>query len=263
MKSLIALSLALIAAPVSVAPLSASAAEAKWEPIFDGRTLDGWTPKIAGYAVGEDPKKTFVVHDGALRVSYANYNNKFGGEYGHIFWKEPLKAFRIRFEYRLFDAPLPDIKVWEVSNSGLMFHSQAPQTERLDQAFPVSLEFQILGVPRPQQEPSGNLCTPGTTVEIDGKRDPRHCILSSSPLLPVGVWTQGEVEVLPGGEITHFINGQPVLRYSAPELDPADKDAVPLIQAAGGALRLDQGYIALQAEGQPIEFRNIEIQRLD
>ncbi len=257
MKPLILLSLALLTA----AP--ALAAEPKWEPIFDGKTLDGWTPKISGYAAGEDPKNTFVVKDGAIRVSYAGYNNKFGGEYGHIFWKEPLKAYRLRFEYRLFDAPLPDIKPWEISNSGVMFHSQSPESERLDQAFPVSLEYQILGVPRPTEEPSGNLCTPGTTIVIDGKRDLRHCILSSSPLLPVGVWTKGEIEVLPNGDITHFIDGKPVLRYSAPELDPADNDAAALIKAAGGALTLSQGYIALQAEGQQIEFRKLEIQRLD
>ncbi|ESQ75526.1 DUF1080 domain-containing protein [Asticcacaulis sp. AC402] len=259
MKNLILLSLALIGA----VPVSASAMDAKWEPIFDGKTLGGWTPKLAGHAVGEDPKQTFVVEDGALRVSYANYNNRFGAEYGHIFWKAPLKAFRIRFEYRLFGDPLPDIKVWEVSNSGLMFHAQAPETMRRDQAFPVSLELQLLGVPRPQEEPTGNLCTPGTTIVIDGRRDLRHCILSSSPLLPVGQWTSAEVEVLPNGEITHFIDGKAVLQYSAPELDPADKDAAALITAAGGSLHLGKGYIALQAEGQQIEFRKIEIQQLD
>lgn len=256
MKALIALSLVLIAAP-------AVAYEAKWEPIFDGKTLNGWTPKITGYASGEDPKHTFIVKDGAIRVSYANYNNTFGAEYGHLFWKEPLKAYRLRFEYRLFDAALPDVKPWEVSNSGVMVHAQAPETERLDQAFPVSLEYQILGIPRPTQEPTGNLCTPGTTIVIDGKRDMRHCILSSSPLLPVGTWTKGEIEILPDGQITHSVNGKVVLRYSAAELDPADKDAQALITAAGGALTLTKGYIALQAEGQQIEFRKLEIQRLD
>lgn len=255
MKILMLLSLALIGA--------APAPEAKWESIFDGKTLKGWTPKIAGHAVGEDPLRTFVVQNGALRVSYDNYHNKFGGAYGHLFWKEPMKAYRIRFEYRLFGAPLPDIKTWEISNSGLMFHAQAPESMRREQAFPVSLEFQILGVPRPAQEPTGNLCTPGTSVVIEGQRDPRHCILSSSPLLPIDRWTQAEIEVLPNGEITHFIDGKPVLHYSAPELDPSDKDAQPLITGAGGSLRLGQGYIALQAEGQQIEFRNIEIQRID
>ena len=255
MKALILLSLTLIGA--------APAPEAKWESIFNGKTLTGWTPKIAGYAVGEDPLHTFVVQDGVLRVSYANYNNKFGGAYGHLFWKAPLKAYRLRFEYRLFGDALPDVKEWEVSNSGVMVHAQAPETMRREQGFPVSLEFQILGVPRPKEEPTGNLCTPGTTVVIDAKRDLRHCILSSSPLLPVGGWTQGEVEVLPNGEITHFVDGKAVLHYSAAELDPADKDAAALITAAGGSLRLEQGYIALQAEGQQIEFRNIEVQRLD
>jgi hypothetical protein len=134
---------------------------------------------------------------------------------------------------------------------------------RHDQPFPVSLEMQLLGTPRPAEEPTGNLCTPGTTVVFDGKRDPRHCILSSSPLLPIGRWTKVELEVLPTGEITHFIDGEPVLRYSAPELDPEDPDARPLIAAAEGKVQLRQGYIALQSEGHQIEFRNIELQRLD
>ena len=178
-------------------------------------------------------------------------------------WKTPLAAFRIRFEYRLFGDPLPGIKDWQASNSGLMFHSQAPDTMRRDQDFPVSLEFQLLGVPRPVREPSGNLCTPGTTVLFDGKRDPRHCIPSSSPLLPVGRWTRAELEVLPNGDITQFIDGKAVLRYAAPELDAEDKDAQPLIAAAGGKVQLRKGYIALQGEGHQIEFRNIELQLLD
>lgn len=252
--------LALLAAAPAPAPTATP--QTTWERIFDGRTLAGWTPKITGRAVGEDPLKMFTVQNGAIRVSHANYQ-KFEGEFGHLFWKAPLGAYRLRFEYRLFGESLPGIQPWQASNSGLMLHAQAPETMQRDQAFPVSLEMQLLGIPRPTQEPSGNLCTPGTTVVIDGKRDPRHCILSSSPLLPVGRWTRAEVEVLPSGEITHFIDGQPVLRYSAPELDPEDKDAQPLIAAAGGKLQLRRGYIALQSEGHQIEFRKIELQRLD
>ena len=238
------------------------APENEWEPIFDGETLAGWTPKITGRAVGEDPLHMFTVQDGAIRVSYANYP-KFEGEFGHLFWKAPLGAYRIRFEYRLFGESLPGIQTWQHSNSGLMFHSQAPETMRRNQQFPVSLELQILGIPRPAQEPTANLCTPGTTVEFEGQRDLRHCILSSSPLLPVGRWTRVELEVLPTGEITHFVDGEPVLHYAAAELDPEDSDARPLIAAAGGKVELNQGYIALQSEGHQIEFRNIELKRLD
>ena len=242
--------------------LLGAAPEARWERIFDGKTLAGWTPKITGRAVGEDPLGMFTVHEGAIRVSFANYE-KFEGEFGHLFWKAPLTAYRIRFEYRLFGQSLPGIQEWQASNSGLMFHSQPPATMRHDQAFPVSLELQLLGIPRPTPEPTGNLCTPGTTVVLDGKRDPRHCILSSSPLLPVGRWTPVELEVLPSGEITHFIDGEAVLHYSAAELDPEDPDARPLIAAAEGKLELRQGYIALQSEGHQVEFRNIELMRLD
>lgn len=235
---------------------------AKWQSIFDGKTLAGWTPKIRGRAAGDDPLHMFIVRKGAIRVSYANYKT-FGGAIGHLFWKTPLKAYRIRFEYRLFGDPLPDIPVWQVSNSGLMLHAQAPETMRREQPFPVSLEMQLLGVPRPIREPTGNVCTPGTTVAIDGKRDPRHCILSSSPVIPNGTWVKTELEVLPSGEITHFINGKAVLHYAAPQLDPADKDAQSLIAAAGGKLELRQGYIALQSEGHQIEFRKIQVQLLE
>ena len=250
--------LALVGCTAPTLTASTAAPEAGWQRIFDGRTLAGWTPKITGRAVGEDPRGMFTVHRGAIRVSHANYD-RFEGEFGHLFWKTPLTAYRLRFEYRLFGDPLPGIQHWQGSNSGLMYHSQAPETMRRDQAFPVSLEMQLLGVPRQEREPSGNICTPGTTVAVDGKRDPRHCILSSSPLLPVGRWTRAEVEVLPNGEITHFIDGKAVLRLSAPELDPADPDAQPLIAAAGGTLQLRQGYIALQGEGHQVEFRKIEV----
>jgi len=241
---------------------AAPAPEAKWERIFDGKTLGGWTPKITGRALGEDPLHTFVVQDGAIRVSYAQYKT-FDGAFGHLFWKAPLGAFRVRFDYRFFGAPLPGVQAWQNANSGLMFDAQAPATMRRDQDFPVSLEFQLLGVPRPSREPSGNLCTPGTTIVFDGKRDLRHCIPATGAPLPIGRWTKAEVEVLPDGQVTHFIDGKPVLHYSALELDPEDKDAQPLIAAAGGKVTLRGGYIALQSEGHGIEFRNIELQRLD
>ncbi|WP_315761043.1 DUF1080 domain-containing protein [Sphingomonas sp. Y38-1Y] len=255
-------------APRLLAPLllcligAAPVAEARWESIFDGKSLSGWTPKITGQAVGEDARGMFVVRGGAIRVSHANYR-RFEGEFGHLFWKAPLKAYRLRLEYRLFGTPLPGIEVWQNSNSGVMLHAQAPGTMGRDQKFPVSLEMQFLGVPRPEREPTGNLCTPGTTVIFQGKRDPRHCIQSTSPLLPVGRWTRAEVEVLPSGQITHRIDGKVVLQYAAAELDPEDADAKPLIAAAGGTLALRSGYIALQSEGHPVEFRKIEVQRLD
>ncbi|KTT73471.1 3-keto-disaccharide hydrolase [Sphingomonas endophytica] len=255
MKKLLILSCLLL-------PVAADAQPHKWERIFDGRTLDGWTPKITGRAVGEDPLHTFVVKDRAIAVSYDHYA-AFDGAFGHLFYKTPFKSYRLRFDYRMTGPSMSGIERWQNRNSGLMLHAQAPATMTRDQQFPVSLEFQLLAVPRPDREPSGNLCTPGTTVEFDGTRPTQHCITGTGPLVPLGKWAHVELEVLPNGTITHMIDGRRAIRYRDARLAPDDKDAQPLIAAAGGSLQLRQGYIALQSEGQPTEFRNIEVQRID
>ena len=64
----------------------ATAQDEKWTSIFNGKDLDGWTPKIQGFALGEDPKKTFIVEDGCIKVSYANYS-EWGDAFGHLFYK--------------------------------------------------------------------------------------------------------------------------------------------------------------------------------
>lgn len=242
---------------------AAPAPQAKWERLFDGRTLTGWTPKITGRDVGQDPLRTFRAKDGMIVVDYDGYAHKFGGAFGHLFHRIPYRAYRLRFDYRMTGDSMPDIEGWQNRNSGAMLEAQDPATMTRDQQFPVSLEFQLLAVPRPDREPTGNLCTPGTTVIVGGKRDLRHCISGTGPLIPLGKWTHVEAEVRPDGQITHFIDGTPVMRYSGAELDATDKDAQPLIAAAGGALTVRGGYVALQSEGQPVQFRNIEVQRID
>ncbi len=71
-----------------------------------------------------------------------------------------------------------------------------------------------------------------------------------------------EVEVHGNQEVVHRVNGVEVLRYQHPQLDPKDESAQRLL-AAGAPLQLSFGHIALQAESQPIWFRNIQIKQLD
>jgi hypothetical protein len=250
-------------AAVAVAT-GASAAE-RWKPLFDGRTLSGWTPKIMGYPLGENYRNTFVVQDGAIRVSYAGYD-RFENRFGHLFYKTPFKAYRLRLKYRVLEPPLPDTPGWARSNSGVMFHSQSPETMALKQPFPVSVEFQILGADGPGPRPTGNLCTPGVSVTLNGTKQPVHCSNSTGPTIPNGTWVDLELEVTPKGEITEKINGAVVHRYSDVALDPDDPmaaaDARRLIAARGGKLPVTEGYIALQSEGHPIEFKDIEILQL-
>jgi len=238
------------------------ASAAEWRPLFDGRSLAGWTAKITGHALGEDPLRTFSAKDGAIRVSYGRYRGRFGGRFGHLAYRVPFTAYRLRLDYRFVGTWLPDVEGWQHANSGIMVHGQRPETMTRDQKFPVSLEFQLNGADGPKPRPTGNLCTPGTNVVIAGRLETEHCILSSGPTVPNGRWVRADIEVRPDGTVTHRIEGTPVLTYSGAQLDPTDADARPLIDRAGGVLTLSGGYVYLQSEGHPIEFRAIELMAL-
>ena len=236
-----------------------------WRSIFDSRTLEGWTPKIAGHPVGDNYRQTFVVDHGAIRVSYAGYD-RFNSQFGHLFYKTPFKAYRLRLTYRFLpDGGLADTPAWARSNSGIMFHSQSPESMTVDQPFPVSVEFQLLGKDGDAPRPTGAVCTPGITITFDGVKAKEHCTPpADAPTIPNGTWTKVELDVLPSGEVLQKVNGAVVQRYAGLTLDPEDTvagGAKPYILARG-AQPVTEGYIALQSEGYSIEFKDIEIQEL-
>ena len=240
-------------------------ARERWTPLFDGKSLSGWTPKIRGYPLGDNWRDTFIVKDGAIRVSYARYD-RFEARFGHLFYKTPFKAFRLRLKYRVLEPPLPDTPGWARGNSGVMFLSQSPESMQVGQAFPVSVEFQILGADGPGPRPTGNVCTPGVSIILNGSKQPVHCSDSQGPTIPNGTWVDLELEVRPDGKITERINGAVVHEYSDVALDPNDPmaaaDAKRLIAERGGKLPVTEGWIALQSEGHPIEFKAIEVMAL-
>ena len=71
-----------------------------------------------------------------------------------------------------------------------------------------------------------------------------------------------EVEVHGNALIRHIINGQVVLEYGEPQLDESDADAQRLLKA-GAEKMVREGYISLQAESHPVEFRKIELLPLE
>lgn len=234
-----------------------------WQPLFDGKTLDGWTPKIRGFPLGENYRDTFRVRDGAIVVSYDKYD-QFGERFGHLFYKEPVYGpYRLRFEYRFLNAHPADTPGWAIANSGVMIFGEDPKGMAVGDSFPVSVEAQLLGQAPGQERFNGNMCSPGTHVVIDGKLETTHCINSKTPSGPNEVWAEFEVEVAADGTVTQKINGAPTIVYSRVQLDPEGRmaNSKPLVAAAGGKLVLDGGTISLQSEGNPIEFRKIEIQR--
>jgi hypothetical protein len=234
--------------------------EEKWVSLFNGKNLDGWIPKIAKHECGENFANTFRVEDGILKVSYDGYD-KFDNQFGHLFYKEPFSNYRLRVEYRFVGEQVEGGAGWAWRNSGIMIHGQTPQSMAVDQSFPVSIEVQLLGGKESGERTTGNLCTPGTHVVMEGELIKRHCINSSSKTYSGDEWIAAEVEVR-GNTIKHIINGETVLTYSDPQLDDTDKDAQKLLEA-GQDKMLTGGTISLQSESHPVEFRKVEILNLD
>ncbi|MES1226286.1 MAG: DUF1080 domain-containing protein, partial [Bacteroidota bacterium] len=91
---------------------------------------------------------------------------------------------------------------------------------------------------------------------------PRHCIESTSKTYYGDQWVTGEIIVLGDSLVTHIINGDTVLQYSKPQIGGGvATNYDPAIKIDGKLLK--EGFIALQSEGQPVDFRNIEILNLE
>jgi len=233
-----------------------------WRPLFNGRDLTGWTPKIRRHALGENYANTFRVRDGVLEVAYAGYD-RFAEQFGHLFFAEPFARYRLRIEYRFVGAQAPDAPGWATRNSGVMVHSQAPETMLRDQDFPISIEVQFLGgLSDGRPRPTANVCSPGTRIVYGAEPDATHCIQSSSATVDGDEWVTADVLVLGGEHIVHYIDGLPVIEYGGITYgggnvnghDPARKpDGTPLAS----------GHIALQSESHPIQFRRVELLNLE
>jgi hypothetical protein len=256
---LIAIGLAL-GGTIVVEPSAAAEAE-QWHELFNGKDLSGWTIKIANRPLGENYADTFRVQDGVIKVSYDGWD-KFDKRFGHLYTNQPYSNYILRVEYRITGKGMDDAPHWAKLNSGVMIHSQSPLSVRLEQAFPVSMEFQFLAAGATAGKQTANAVTPGTNLQLNGKVLTDHIIDSKSKLFPLDEWITAEVEVRGNEEVVHRINGVEVLRYQHPQLDPRDADAQRLL-AAGAPLQLSFGHIALQAEGQPIWFRNIRLRQLE
>jgi hypothetical protein len=236
------------------------AADAAWIQLFNGKNLDGWTPKITGHELGDNYGNTFRVEGGVLKVSYDQYK-EFGGRFGHLFWKDKLSRYRLGIEYRFVGDQAPAGPNWARRNSGVMLHCQDPKTMTRDQDFPISIEAQFLGGLGAGTRTTANLCTPGTNVVRSGALFTPHCVNSTSPTFHGDQWVRVEIEVLGGDTIRHYIDGLLVLEYEKPQVgggavsrhDPAAK--------VDGTI-LTGGHISLQSESHPIEFRKVELKAL-
>ena len=242
----------------------------EWVKIFNGKDLSDWDIKIAGRPLNDNYQNTFRVEDGMMRVMYDQYKT-FAGKYGHIYYKKPYSYYRVRFAYRFLGKQTPEGDSWNVRNSGIMLHSQSAASLSMDQTFPVSLEMQLLGGLGKGERHTGNLCTPGTQMHIAGKLHPEHCTDSDSKTYDGDQWIQAEAIVLGDSLVHHIINGDTVLTYERPQVGGnfvsndhnwnaghfSPEAAQHWMNLANTPLK--EGYIAMQAESHPIDFKQIEV----
>jgi hypothetical protein len=261
-KLKIILSLAFVLVVISCNSKVKTTDEENWQTLFNGKNLDNWVVKIHHHEVGDNYANTFRVKDSAIQVNYDGYDD-FDERYGHLFYKEPFSSYHLKFEYRFTDQWLEDAPSYTFRNSGVMFHSQDPNTILKEQDWPISVEYQMLadagdGKPRP----TGNMCSPGTEVFYEGEMDPRHCVNSSSETYKWDEWIKAELIVYKDSLVIHRVNGVKVLEYTRPQIGGGVVNGYdPAIKVDGKSLT--EGYIALQAEGQGVEFKEIKIKKLN
>jgi hypothetical protein len=228
-----------------------------WIQLFNGKDLNDWQIKFRGYELGYNLNNTFKVEDGLLRVRYDDWDG-WNNQFGHIFYNGEFSHYRLRVEYRFVDEQVKGGPGWAFRNNGLMLHGQSAESMELDQDFPVSIEVQLLGGNGKDERSTMNLCTPGTNVVMDGVLVEEHCITSGSKTYHGDQWVSVEVEVRGGEIIRHFVEGEEVMSYEQPQLDPRDKHFQKFLPEDGNLI-ISKGSISLQAESHPTDFRKIEL----
>ena len=266
---------AMMAAALALTPLAAhvSGADARpqaqqsrpaaadWVQLFNGRDLADWTIKFAKHDLGDNLYDTFRVEDGLLEVRYDRWPS-FNGEFGHIFYKDPFSYYLLAAEYRFVGDQVTGGPGWAVRNNGLMLHSPHPRTMLKDQDFPIALEIQLLGGLGKGPRTTANLCTPGSHVVLNGKLHTAHCTNSTSQTYDGDQWVRVEVLVHGDELVRHMIDGQTVLEYSKPQMGGGQVTPVdPAVKIDG--MPMTGGYISLQAETAPIDFRKLELVNLE
>jgi len=250
--------------PLKIAVLAAALffsataqAQKGWTNLFNGKDLKDWTVKISKHEVGDNYANTFRVENGMMKVSYDGYQD-FDKQYGHIFYKTPYSYYLLKVEYRFVGDQVKGGEGWATRNSGAMLHGQDPKTMLKDQDFPISIEAQLLGGDGKAERHTGNVCTPGTTIEIDDKLFTTHCLDSKSKTYHGEQWVTAEFLVLGDSIIKHIINKDTVLVYTKPKIGGGNvSNFDPKVKQDGKALT--GGYISLQSESHPIEFRKVAL----
>ncbi len=199
-------------------------------PLFNGRDLAGWHADIPKADDDPDVKPSFIVRDKML-VS-------LGVPRGHLLTDRTFSNFRLVAEYRFPGRP---------GNCGILVHASTPRA--LYEMFPASIEVQMnsghagdfwcihenIVVPEMEKRRPR-----GRNQKWGGKQgDARRILnLTDDSEKPLGQWNR-MVIVCKDKEIVVHLNGDLVNH--------------------GTDCTVNEGRIAIQAEGAEVEFRKLEL----
>jgi hypothetical protein len=260
--------------------LAAHAAHAAdWQPLFNGKNLDGWrtwlgkpaaaldVPGLTRDAKGEyaaplgwdkDPLGVFSVvqQDGrpVIRIS--------GQVNGGLLLASPRGNYRLRYAYKWGAAPEGNRR----RNSGLLYHAYTDPGS--SGTWPSSHEMQMMEGNAGDYYAIGGASAEALARKVDAQNyvyeasataplffaqksvAGRRCQKSEAAESPAGQWTTFEL-VCFGDQSAQIVNGKLVLRL-ARSLRATDTGIVPLTE----------GTLLLQSEGAELFVRDIEIQPL-
>jgi len=229
----------------------------KWVSIFNGKNLEGWITKIKGHPLNENFANTFRIENGILSIRYDGYGKNFDNRFGAIYYDKKLSEYRLKVEYRFVGETTPGAPEWGYRDSGVQFHSQSPASMKLDQPFPVCLEYNLHGGNGKEERPVGEICANGTLVEVSGKLNTSYCTPPTVKKTFHGdQWVTLEIDIK-DGKITHFVNGEEILSYANPIYNSEHELGKTFIK--NGNTSVKDGYISLQSNSHPIDFRKIEL----
>lgn len=228
----------------------------KWVSLFNGKNLEGWTSKIAGYSPGENFGNTFRVENGILSIRYNAYDS-FRNRFGALYFNKKFTNYRLKVEYRFVGDLTPGAPTWGYRDGRIQYHCQSPASMGIDQPFPLCLEYNLHGGNGKDERPNGEICANGIYVSVNGRRNDSYC---TTPFVQRTFhgdqWVTAEIEVH-DGKVTHYVNGEEILHYEDPRYDTANA----LVKKLGitTADLVKDGYISLQSNSHPMDFRKIEI----
>jgi hypothetical protein len=198
---------------------------ADWQPLFDGRTTDGWR----NYQ-GDTISAGWQVVDGALtRVAEA----------GDIVTEAQYGNFELVLEW----------KVEPGGNSGVFFHAD----ESEPYIFMTAPEVQVLD-DAGHRDGGDPLTSAGACYGLYPA--PRGVVR------PADDWNQLRL-LVQNGHVSQWLNGQPVATYEIGSADWQARVAASKFAEWPKFGTLERGHIGLQDHGDRVAFRDIRIRVLD